>query len=135
MIAKESLGEKATNYFAGLTVIFVMTFALTYHGWINGATDIVKHADWAGRLDRHIFQYMSDYISYPLWHFTVKVIYKILGFDLGIAAAMATALFNCAAGGDFVGVELSGRQTADIEDSDDMDGICTFDGAAVCSEI
>lgn len=93
---KERIEDKISYYFVGMLLIFIMTFAVVYNRYIY--SDFVTHAKWAIKLDRHIFHYMSEYISYPLWHIVVKSIYRFFHFGIEVSAATATALFNCVAG-------------------------------------
>lgn len=93
---KERIEDKISYYFVGMLVIFIITFSVVYNRYMD--SDFVVHARWAMELNRHILHYMSEYISYPLWHVVVKFIYKFFHFGIEISTAIATALFNCFAG-------------------------------------
>lgn len=96
---KERIEEKISYYFLGSLIIFIVTFSKVCKQIEMSGADWLPHIDWAMVLDEHIFHYMSEYISYPIWHIVFKIIYKIFNFDIKFSASGATALLNCFAGG------------------------------------
>lgn len=60
-------------------------------------SDVNCHAEWAMKLNDHnLFDFMTNYIAYPLWHILFNVIYRFFP-DLRQASASTTAFFNCLA--------------------------------------
>lgn len=91
---KKEIEEKIGYLFVGTLFIFWLTYAMVSKQ--VGAGDYKEHTRWALQLNiRNIFDYMLEYISYPLWHLTVKTINRIFGFSVTSSAAGATSLFNC----------------------------------------
>lgn len=126
--------NKVSYYFCGMIMVFIVTFVMTYK--IYQSSDFGFHASMALQLNRHIFEYMKEYISYPLWHILVKFIYKFFEFSIETSVAGATALFNCAAGGgNSVCLETFEQQPAEYHDRSDMDVFYFGHGTAVCADI
>lgn len=113
-IEKKDIEEKIGCLFVGTLIIFCLTYAMVYKQVVSSDyNDYTVHTEWALLVNSHIFDYMLEYISYPLWHLTVKIIYGIFGFSITSSVAGATSIFNCIAlwgivyGWDF----LSNKQT------------------------
>lgn len=92
---KEYIDDKLKSIFVGTLIVFLATFAISYQE--ADTVDFLAHTEWALKLNRYIFDYMIQYISYPLWHLVVKIIYKVFCFNIVTSVAGATAIFNCIA--------------------------------------
>lgn len=113
-LEKKEIEEKIGCLFVGTLIIFWLTYTMVCMQIDNAYNDYQMHATWVLQINRYnIFDYMLEYISYPLWHFTVITINKMLDFDITPSVAGATSFFNCIAfwgivyGWDF----LSNKQT------------------------
>lgn len=57
-------------------------------------SDIYFHTEWAMTDVNNIFDFISNVLSYPLWHYTVRTLCVTFGFAEIMAAAIATAIYN-----------------------------------------
>ena len=85
---------KKWKLFVSSIIIFMATFIVSYQDYYVPGTDIYYHTIWALEDVSNIFEFISNILSYPLWHYTTRFLYAVFGFSESMAAAMATAVYN-----------------------------------------
>ena len=85
---------KKWKLFVGSIIIFMATFIVSYHAYFLPGTDIYYHTTWALEDVDSIFDFISNVLSYPLWHYTTRFLYVVFGFEEPMAAAIAMAMYN-----------------------------------------
>ncbi len=85
---------KKWKLFVSSIIIFMATFIVSYKDYYVPGTDIYYHTIWAMEDVSNIFEFISNILSYPLWHYTTRFLYVVFGFSEPVAAAMATAVYN-----------------------------------------
>ena len=74
-------------------VIWIATYAAASRDYY---LDIQQHVGWALEINRsNIFDFMRNYIAYPLWHVCVRYLCNFFPYGPTNTASGATALFNC----------------------------------------
>jgi len=90
---KENYGKIVRNLLIATLTIWGVTFAAARR---DIYTDLLRHTNWAFTLNKsNLFEFMTTYISYPLWHMCVRIWGEFFPLDKLNAASGITALFNC----------------------------------------
>lgn len=90
----QNTNVKKWKLFTGSIIIFMATFIVSYHAYFLPGTDVYYHTVWALEDVDNIFDFISNVLSYPLWHYTTRFIYVVFGFSESMAAATVTAAYN-----------------------------------------
>ena len=94
-------------------VVWILTYAAAFKDAYN---DLHMHTIWADKLNingSNLIEFVTNYVSYPLWHICVRIFYKLFPSETASTAAGVTALFNCLAlwGIIFIWYKLANKST------------------------